>query len=104
MTAGFVVGSTFYGFVAFAGEKHVKNWMRKFYRIVDLPTGLLSAAIFTMLLGSLVHIGGFYGDTLYRLVLCSFILGGVAYLIISVCLVLDQWQFLEQEKLHPQSE
>ena len=73
MTAGLVVGSTFYGFVAF-----VKNWMRKFYRIVDLPTGLLSAAIFTMLLGSLVHIGGFYGDTLYRLVLCSFILGGVA--------------------------
>eukprot|EP01084_Bolivina_argentea_P131643 232336_1 len=90
-----IVGSTLYGFAGFAGAKHVRIWMRKAHKIIDIPTMTLAISITSMLVGAWIHIGGLYNNVLYYTVLCFSIILVLMYFVINYIMMIDQWEFLD---------
>lgn len=101
--ASWIFGITFYSYASFAGEEHIKKFIQRFHKSLDVPSELLIFSIVVMLISAFVHIGGYYNQTIYYFVGTIVGLLSIYYIYIAISLKDDQWKFLDEDCEHDEA-
>lgn len=88
--------ATLYFYGGFGGKDNVKNWLQQSGKFVNIPVFFLVFAIGLMLAGSFIHIGGFYSDILYYLIIAFTGLFFALYLWLQANLMGNQFDYLDE--------
>eukprot|EP01084_Bolivina_argentea_P318489 552334_1 len=93
-----IVASTLYFYAAFGGESNVKNWVKRTSKFLDMPVFMLITSIGFILIGSVIHIGGFYNDVMYYCIIIVASLLLIGYIWLQFILLRHQFDFLDKMK------